>query len=342
MTDDLVITDDLAITDNLVWRKRINAFMALVTLFALAAVLVMARGDKAIAASGDVPVVVVSIKPVHSIVAGVMAEVGAPHLLLEGRASPHSFQLRPSAARLLNKADLVVRVGPKLEAPLTRILSGLSSPQKVLELMDVDGMTVYKSQRGGRIGDEDEHGDHGDKQHDHGRGHGVEDPHIWLSVENGKVMAEVVAARLADIDPANKQAYERGLAKVLQQLDELEDRLAVTLGPLKGRRYMVFHDAFQYLTRPYGIAFAGAITFDPSLPARAGHLARLRARLVEKQASCVFTEPQYSPKIIRTLVESNDVKTSELDSLGVAVPAGEAAYGIVMTRLAAALARCLG
>ncbi len=123
-----------------------NGFKRIALSIAIGLAGIMSGGNGAgLAAGGDGPVVVVSIKPVHSLVAGVMAEVGKPHLLLEGRASPHRFQLKPSAARLLNNADLVVRVGPLLEAPLTKILSGLSSPEKVLELIDVEGMVVYGS-----------------------------------------------------------------------------------------------------------------------------------------------------------------------------------------------------
>src|SRR5919106_6675550 len=107
---------------------RFRSFGAafLVTGFALAA------GDSA--GADPAPAVVVSIKPIHALVAGVMAGVATPELLIEGAGSPHSYALRPSQAQALEEADVVFWVGEGLEAFLEKPLAALSGNAKVVEL----------------------------------------------------------------------------------------------------------------------------------------------------------------------------------------------------------------
>ncbi len=91
------------------------------------------------AAAAEAPSVVASIKPVHSLVAGVMAGVGEPDLIVEGAASPHSYSLKPSDAGELQNARLVFWIGPSFEAFLTTPLETLAN-----------GASVVTLERGGR------------------------------------------------------------------------------------------------------------------------------------------------------------------------------------------------
>lgn len=316
--------------------------------------------------------VLVSIKPLHSLVAGVMAGAGEPHLLLEGSASPHSFQLKPSAARLLHQADLVVWVGPLLEASLSRPIDSLSEPSKLLTMMASPGMELLERRDGHAHHDGDGH-HAGHEAHEHGKehepgeehahddsGHGAKgeemkrnggavnvavganpDAHLWLSIGNSARFVREIAARLAALDPARASLYADNAEKMQQQLTALEAGLSALLGPLKGRRYMVFHDAYQYLTHAVGLEFAGAVTFDPSVPASAGHLTALRQRLQAGGAHCVFAEPQYNRRIISALVDGTGVRVATLDPLGAEIKPGPQAYAEMMNRLAAAMKSCL-
>lgn len=112
------------------------------------------------------PDVVASIKPVHSLVSAVMAGVGEPDLLIEGAASPHGYNLRPSEAAALQDADLVFWIGPDLETFLDGTLDTLSADAANVALMESDGATLLEVREGGAFEAHD---------HDHDHGHGADD-----------------------------------------------------------------------------------------------------------------------------------------------------------------------
>ena len=179
----------------------------------------IALGAGALApASADEPAVVASIKPIHSLVAGVMEGVGEPILLVKGAGSEHAYSLRPSEARALERADAVFWVGETMETFLIRPLQTLSGQAKVIELSEVPGLTLLATREGGMWEaheDEGEHaeehaehedqGEHADADHAAGgdHAHGETDMHVWLDPTNAKVLVAAIATALGDADPAN-------------------------------------------------------------------------------------------------------------------------------------------
>lgn len=133
--------------------------------------------------------VVASIKPIHSLVAGVMAGVGSPSLIVEGAGSPHTYSLKPSQAAAIESADVIFWVGHNLEAFLEKPLDSLGGKARVVELMDTDGLTQLAIREGGPFeghdhdhsghGHDDDHDhDHAKKDHDdHGHGEAKHDDH---------------------------------------------------------------------------------------------------------------------------------------------------------------------
>src|SRR5262245_60479644 len=96
-----------------------------------AAALVLALAG---AAAAEPPKVVVSIKPLHSLVAAVMDGVGQPQLLVKTSADPHSYTLKPSEAQALSGAQLVIWAGPGVETFLEKPVAALAGKAKVLRL----------------------------------------------------------------------------------------------------------------------------------------------------------------------------------------------------------------
>jgi zinc transport system substrate-binding protein len=131
---------------------------------------------------------VASIKPVHALVAGVMGDLGTPHLLLAAPTSAHHFTLKPSQARALQNADIVFWIGPGMEQPLTKALATLAADAQSVALDDSAGLVLFDF-------DDDGHG-----------GHGI-NPHIWLDPFNAQIMLGVIADHLGKADPVNARAY---------------------------------------------------------------------------------------------------------------------------------------
>ena len=108
--------------------------------------------------------VVVSIKPLHSLVAGVMGDTGSPYLILPGASSPHTYQMRPTQAAEIDQADLIVWVGEELETFLSRPIANLGEGSMVLTAHEFEGLRLYATRAGGIWQD---HADH--DEHDHGK-----------------------------------------------------------------------------------------------------------------------------------------------------------------------------
>jgi zinc transport system substrate-binding protein len=305
------------------------------------------------AQSREPPRVVVSVKPVHDLVMGVTRGISEPALLVPGGASPHDHALRPSGMRSLQEAHVVIWVGPELENFLVRPLSGLPAEVQRITLLHDAGLVTYPVREGGIWDAHDhdhghghDHGHDGVHRHDHdpahGNDHGEPDAHAWLSPENARRIVRHVAEKLAERDPGNADVYQDNLENMLKRLDRLEQDLAQRLEPVRERPFIVFHDAYQYFERHFGLTPAGSITVDPSRAPGARRVQEIRQRLAEADALCVFSEPQFRPGIVATVTEGTRARTGTLDPLGADLPSGPEGYEQLLRNLADSLVECLG
>jgi zinc transport system substrate-binding protein len=316
--------------------------------------------------------VVASVPPIHSLVAAIMAGVGEPVLLIPGTASPHTFSLRPSDARTLAAADIVVWVGPVLETSLARPLASLSGAAHLVTLAEAPGIALLEVREGGAWGEHDDHeagegahGDgapghaearhqderaHSDADHAHAThedrdGHAHDDDeidaHIWLSTGNAQAIVAAVAAELIEHDPARAATYAANRDAELRRLDMLAERLRARLSPVTSRPFVVTHDGYQYFERQFGLNAVGAITVSPEVRPGVRRMAELRAHVQELGARCIFAEPQFGGALVRTLAEGTGARIGLLDPIGAALPPGRDLYPRLMEDLADAFTGCL-
>ena len=292
------------------------------------------------------PRVVVSLKPIHSLVAGVMAGVGEPTLLVRGSASPHSYSLRPSDARALNEADLVFWVGDGMETFLQRPLRALAGDAEVVALSTVPGIGLLESRAGGAWDAHDEDG------HESEAGHGKQDEaqtprpgshnlHIWLDPVNAIAIVKAAVTALSEADPGHAADYARNGAALIGRLNALDRATRADLGPVKDTPFVVFHDAFHYFEKHYDLNAVGAITVSPDRAPGAQRVSEIRDKIMELEAACVFSEPQFAPSLLDTVIEGTSARQGILDPLGADRPAGPEAYFSLMRGLAGSLKKCL-
>lgn len=303
------------------------------------------------------PKVVVSIKPVHSLVAAVMQGVGEPSLIVEGGASPHTYSMKPSNAAALQEADVIFWVGHGLEAFLAKPLETLGRNAKRVELEGAPGLRTLPFREGGAFeahnhgedghdhagDDHDDHGhDHAEKaDEEHGDDHGGTDMHLWLDPMNAKAMAKTIAETLSASDPANAAAYAANLEVLNGRIDRLDAEIAETVAPVKDKPFVVFHDAYQYFETHYGVRVAGSITVSPETLPGAERLTEIRDKITELGATCVFAEPQFEPKLVHVVIEGTSAKSGTLDPEGGALAAGPDLYFDLMKGIATSLRACL-
>ncbi|MCG7946091.1 MAG: hypothetical protein B6D70_14230 [gamma proteobacterium symbiont of Stewartia floridana] len=298
--------------------------------------------------------VVVSILPVHSLVSGLMSGVGKPYLLLKGNQSPHTMTLKPSDVRAMNQADLLVWVGDSLESPLSSVIENDNKPDRVISLLDIPNMHFlpvrhdldWASHNHEEDHDHEKHHDH-KEHHDHAKhlesDHGDEtDNHIWLSPENARSMVRHLAKVLIDLDPGHSEKYQSNLKRMLQQIDQSEMAFKTTVSAVKDRPFIVFHDAYHYLEDHFSLKAVGSVSISPERQSGAKHIHELRQKIRRLEAICVFSEPQFQPKLVDTLIDGTDASAGILDPLGMALTPGEEAYFQLMNGLAENLASCLG
>lgn len=294
------------------------------------------------------PKVIASVVPVHGIVSAVMGDTGTPELLLAGSLSEHRATFTPQQVADLGKADLVFIVGRGLEAKLSQ-MSGTEAVngKRFVELARAPGITTYPIREGGTWEAHDHEHEH---DHDHGHDHAheetpdgvlTEDPHIWLDPDNAKAMAAEVAAELSRADPANAATYTANAAAFSGSLDALSATLATELAPVKDMPFIVFHDAFQYFEKRFGLAGAGSISDVSAAAPSAKRLREVRAKIKSAKAACVFREPQYDGKVVAAVIEGTDAREGVLDPLGAGLAPGPGAYQQILGDLARSFRTCL-
>ncbi|MEO5344366.1 MAG: zinc ABC transporter substrate-binding protein [Gammaproteobacteria bacterium SHHR-1] len=284
------------------------------------------------------PQVVVSIKPLHSLAANVMAGIGEPALLLEANRSPHNFSLKPSDRRLLEQADLLVWVGREMERPLLKVIEAAGKGAGQLELLRQPTIREFMPKAEPEPEPEPGH-DHG-HEHEHAQHTGL-DPHIWLSPEMAKGITGLLATELARLDPANAPRYQANAADTLERLNRLDQDLGVRLEPLRGKPYLVYHAAYGWFERHYGLGPTTALTLNPERQLGAASVQRLRQQASAQGMQCIFNEPQFSPKLAQRLAEDLGLRQGVLDPLGAELVAGKEAYFALLENLTDALVGCL-
>ncbi len=282
-------------------------------------------------ASAAAPGVVVSIKPVHALVAGVMKGAGAPRLLVRGAASPHTYSLRPSDARALRGARLVFWMGGGMEQFLEKPLKSLAHRARVIDVTEIKGLTLLPARRGGLWGPHVTDGD----------ATGRMNPHVWLDPLNAGAIVRGASDALAEADPENARTYRANGAELVRRLAALDRALRAKLAPVARTPYVVLHDAYPYFEKRYGLSPAGSVTVSPDRPPGARRISRIRKKLRARGAVCVFAEPEFRPALIRTLVAGTNARTGVLDPLGAGLPPGPDMYFSLMRGLADSLVRCL-
>ena len=309
------------------------------------------------AAVAEVPRVVATIKPIHSLVVAVMGDLGAPALIVRGGASPHTYSLRPSDASALEQADIVFWTGHGMELFLEEALDSLAGKANVVALADSPGIELLPIREGGIFEphedephaddahDDDAHeGDTHDEgeQHEDEHGHdGDMDMHYWLDPVNAMHMIEQIALSLGDADPANASAYLANADAAVTQLQALADEVRDQLAPVQDTPFIVFHDAYQYFESRFGLSIAGAITVTPDTMPGAARVAEIRDRIAAAGAACVFAEPQFEPAIVDTVLEGTAARAGTLDPEGGALEEGPELYPTLIRNLATALVDCL-
>lgn len=284
--------------------------------------------------------VVASLKPVGFIAAAIADGVTPVDVLLPDGASEHDYSLRPSDAKRLKNTDLVVWVGPEMEAFMAKSAAELPA-QKNLAMVNIDGVKPLLISGGE---DEDEHTAEKSEEQDadaHHHHHGEFNMHLWLSPEIARKTAVAIHGKLLELMPQDKAKLDANLQQFEAALADTDKRVSAQLAPVRNKGYFVFHDAYTYFEKQYGLSPTGHFTVNPEIQPGAQRLHQIRTQLVEQKAVCVFAEPQFRPAVIDAVARGTQVRKGTLDPLGTDISLAKDSYVKFLSQLSSQYESCL-
>ncbi|NIE70362.1 zinc ABC transporter substrate-binding protein ZnuA [Pantoea sp. Acro-807] len=288
--------------------------------------------------------VVASIKPLGFIAAAISEGITPVEVLLPDGASEHDYALRPSDVKRIKNADLVIWVGPEMEAFLTKPAAALPASRN----LEIAALPAVKSQliRGGEDEDEHEEGHASDKSEDQDSSHthhhhGEYNMHLWMSPKIAQESAVAIHGKLLELMPESKAKLDANLQQFEAALAETDKHIGAQLAPVRNKGYFVFHDAYSYFEKHYGLSPAGHFTVNPEIQPGAQRLHQIRTQLVEQKAVCVFAEPQFRPAVIDAVSRGTSVRKGTLDPLGMGISLTKDSYVKFLSQLSSQYASCL-
>ena len=173
--------------------------------------------------------------------------------------------------------------------------------------------------------DEDEDDDHGEEGDGHGEdegghAHGAFDPHFWMDIDFAIQAVEAIRDELSRLDPDGADHYRERAAAYIAELREVDEEIREQLAGLpEGRRYLVtFHDAYGYFADRYGLTILGFVVEGPEEEPSASAITELVESITELEIPFIFTEPQFSARVIEQIARDTGATVRTIPSGGLA------------------------
>lgn len=219
------------------------------------------------------------------------------HVMVKPGQSPHTYEPTPALIKELSGADLYFTVGLPFEAAIKAKLHGAL---KQLRIVATD-----KGIRKAALpaSNEDSSARHIEE----------DDPHIWLSPPLIVSQVNIIAAALEEADPDHRKDYQRNLKALVDDLTQLDEKLRADLKPLQGRSFFVFHPAFGYFGKAYGLK-QEAVELQGKNPSPK-QLLDLIKKAREDGVKIIFVQPQFDPAAAQTVARAIGGVVIPLDPL---------------------------
>ena len=298
--------------------------------------------------------IVTDILPVGSLVQSVAGDTAEVTTLLQPGDNPHSFALRPSDARAIAEADLVIWTGEALSPFLADPITTLGTGATVIELLETEGWTpiAWREESHEDHDDhdqedddhdqhaEEEHDEHDDEEHDE-HAHGEFDPHAWLSPAvltawTGTIQTAIIAAA-----PEIETEIAQNAIQTLADIDYANGAADNILTDVRGIPYVVSHDALGYFEAAFDIPSAGRIALSDASAPSAARLSEIKEEIEHEGIRCIVTDSQSSPDWVTIVTEGADVRIITIDPLGGQLAGSPKLASESIVQIATALADCL-
>jgi ABC-type Zn uptake system ZnuABC Zn-binding protein ZnuA len=252
--------------------------------------------------------------------ADIVSNVGGDHVevvtIMPPGASPHTFEPSPETIGKVSGARAIFRIGSGLDNWVDNVTGAMQNRPDVVEVSG--GIELRKFADGST------------------------DPHYWLSLKNGELMAVNVAQELSKLDPANTERYMAAMMDYTKKLEAADAEIKKILAPVKGRSFATFHEAWFYFPKAYGLEVTEAFEPFPGKEPTPAYLHKFEETLRAKNIKWIFSEPQFSSEAISQVAKDMGVKLGVLDPEGgMASEAGQSGYIPMVKRNAQTIVKAL-
>ena len=315
--------------------------------------------------------VITTIQPINALVNAVIGNTGGSTLLIPSEVSPHEFKLKPSDVKKLQDGNIIFYISNHLESSITKVFKNLPKNIKIVNLMEETGINHLAirdneawerhdhhddhdkhakkdddhddhDKHAKKDDDHDDHDKHAKKDDDHDDHEKEDDVHIWLDPDNAIKIIQKVNKELSLLFPENSQIYNKNATNIINKITELKSELKEELLSIKDKPYIVFHDAYQYFEKVFGLNAVGSIALEDDVATSPKQISYIRNKIIKSNVSCVFQEPQFDSKLVKTVVEGTDAKIGTLDPLGVDIANKKDFYLQLLRNMSKSLKECLG
>lgn len=275
------------------WRAGFGLLIAVLVIVG-GWLLLRSRSDRPRPAARNGPQVVTTTPILYSLTANILGDRGTLANLVPPGASPENYALRPQDAEALERADVLVRVGLNFERFLDRAVAD-AERRGTRVITASDGIPTSEA---------------------HGHEEGAPDPHVWVDPLRAITMVENIAAGLSAADPEGTETYRTRAVGLTEKLRALDAEFRSRFATVRSRSFIAFHPAWGYFSERYGLTQVAVIEEVPGVEPTAQELTELVRIVRQTGVRALFSEPQFSPKIVEALARDLGLRVSEVNPEG--------------------------
>merc|ERR1712178_548506 len=303
-----------------------------------------------------------TIQPINSLVSAVIGNTGKTISLIPVEISPHEFKLKPSDAKKMQEGNVIFYISKHLESDVVKVFDNLPKNIKIVDLLEETGiehLSIRDNEawerhdhhghddhddrdKHSKKHDDHDHDKHAKKHDDHDDHQTKDDVHIWLSPDNAIKIINKANKVLSLYYPQNAKIYDENAKIMINKINKLKAELTKDLAPIKDKPYVVFHDAYQYFEKAFGLNAVGSVALEGDIASSPKQVSYIKEKIVKLKASCVFQEPQFDSKLVKIVVEGTNAQIGTLDPLGVGIKDEKDFYLQLLRNMAKSLKECLG
>lgn len=239
-------------------------------------------------------------------------------LLLPPGVEAHAFEPRPEDAMKTTKAGLFIYTNKYMEPWAEKFVSGLGASGLIV--VDASKGVALQPAVAHKYHDKarqhgHNHAEQGKQNHHHDHGHAV-DPHIWLDLDNARIMVDTIAQAMTTKDPANSDVYTANAAALKQKLTQLDADYKSGLASCKNRTLLHGgHYAFGYLAKRYNFQYESAVSVNADAEPTPARMIELIKQVKKSGVHYIFSEEMVSPRLTEAIAREAGVKVLSLHNL---------------------------